>query len=381
MLQVELDADEDDAPLAAMLPSRAALPAHRDEAQVLLDVRRSFTMYADTAQEDVRARRRAQLEAVVCGTLRRYPALHYYQGFHDIASIVLLTLSPSTPLGEAAWPTTKERCRVQHAVDSFALHVVRDSMASNMDPVLGQLKIVRNIVRAADLPYALALERVFRPSQNLAALPWVLTLLSHDVPDVHSAQCVLDFVLSHGAPAMLYVAAALLLHHRAALAQAAADARRPLETLDMPEVHHMLAKVPPLDTDAARHALLSRAEALLRTYPLTCPAVRAQTVLASSSVLFTETPSMSSDARAMSYASLPGHAHVLDIATTPRDDTPIDEKAVPVVRRPRLALVRRLRPLLMPRDTARFVFAASFSLLMGGSVLSVLLAAQLAAPP
>lgn len=364
-----------------MLPSRAALPAHRDEAQVALDVRRSFGTYAETTEEGVRARRRAQLEAVVCGTLRQYPALHYYQGFHDIASIVLLTLSPGTPPSDAAWPTTRERYRVQRAVDSLALHVVRDSMASNMDPVLGQLKIVRNIVRAADLPYALALERVFTPGQNLAALPWVLTLLTHDVPDVHSAQCLLDFVLSHGAPAMLYVAAALTLHHKPALAQAAAAARRPLEALDMPEVHHTLAKVPSLDTEPARHALLARAEALLRTYPLMCPAVRAQTVLASSSVLFTEAPAMSSDARALSYASLPGHAHALDIAATPRDDTPIDEKAVQVVRRPRLALVHRLRPLLTPRDTARFVLAASFSLLLGGSVLSVLLAAQLAAPP
>ena len=366
-----------------MLPSRAALPAHRDEAQVALDVHRSFTTYAETAQEDVRVRRRTQLEAVLCGTLRQYPALHYYQGFHDIVSVVLLTLSPDTPPSDAAWPTTRERFRVQRAVDALALHVVRDSMASNMDPVLGQLKIVRNIVRAADLPYALALERAFAPAQNLAALPWVLTLLTHDVPDVHSAQCLLDFVLSHGAPAMLYVAAALVLHHKDALARAAAAGRRPIEALDMPEVHHTLAQVPPLDTDPARYALLSRAEALLQTYPLTCPAVRAHTVLASSSVLFTETPTMSTDARALSYASLPGHAHTLDIAATPRDEAPADEKAVQVVRRPlaAVALVHRLRPLLRPRDTARFVLAASLSLLFGGSVLSVLLAVQLAAPP
>ena len=111
--------------------------------------------------------------------------------------------------------------------------------------------------------------------------------------------------------------------------------------------------------------------------------MRAHTVLASSSVLFTETPTMSTDARALSYASLPGHAHTLDIAATPRDEAPADEKAVQVVRRPlaAVALVHRLRPLLRPRDTARFVLAASLSLLFGGSVLSVLLAVQLAAPP
>ena len=85
----------------------------------------------------------------------------------------------------------------------------------------------------------------------------------------------------------------------------------------------------------------------------------------------------------LSYASLPGHAHTLDIAATPRDEAPADEKAVQVVRRPlaAVALVHRLRPLLRPRDTARFVLAASLSLLFGGSVLSVLLAVQLAAPP
>lgn len=366
-----------------MLPSRAALAAHRDEAQVALDVQRSFVLYTETQDAHVRDARRRQLDAVLRGTLRAYPVLHYYQGFHDVASLVVLTLAPALPPDGVAWTSTRERALVQRAVDRVALHVVRDSMASDLTPVLGQLKIVRNMVRAADLPYALALEHAFAPAQVLVALPWVLTLLTHDVPTLPIAQRVLDYVLSHGPASILYICAAILLQRKAALAADAAASGTPaLEDLDAAQLHHTLARVPPLDADACA-ALLAHADTLRRTYPLRCPAVRAHTVLAGSSVLFTDDPACT-DSAALTYAALPGRAHALDAAPTPREDAPVRLAAprVRVARVPRVLLVRRLVPFLARRAaTVPLLLAASLSLLFGGSVLSVVLAVQLAAAP
>lgn len=354
-----------------MLPSRAALAAHRDEGQVALDVKRSFVMY------DVhdRARRRAQLHAVICGTLRKYPALHYYQGFHDLASVVLLTLCGDD--GEGVWPDDRAATTAQRAVDRVALHVVRDAMAANLEPVLGQLKIVRNILRAADLPYALALERAFMPSQMVVALSWILTLLTHEIAEVHSAQCILDHVFAHGPASILYMSAVLLLRHKEAVVDAA---HGEVEAMDMAQLHHMLAKVPPLDTDAARHEVLAAAGALQRAYPLACPAVHAPKILASCSVLFTETPHMSTDARALEIAALPPSALVLDVDVTPQaPDVWAEKQSARVARVPRALVLRRLLPHLARRHPHPLFFLSSLSLLLGGSLLTVLFALRL--PP
>ncbi|WFD41539.1 GTPase-activating protein gyp8 [Malassezia psittaci] len=382
LLQVSVDAVEQDESSSAMLPSRAMLPPHPDEAQVVLDVKRSFGLYKQTKEESVMKVRRQQLQAVIQGTLRKYPSLHYYQGFHDIASVLLLTLSPTLPEEGETWPSIEDQHFVQRSLDKISLHVVRDSMSSNMDPILGQLKIVRNLVRAADLPFALAIERAFGQSQILVALPWVLTLLMHEVGELHSAQCIMDFVLSYGPASIHYLCATLILWHKESLADMATkQGGRPIEHLDMAQVHHTLAKIPPLDTDKSRSALLTQARQMLHTYPLHCPAVHAHTILASSSVLFTDSP-FCSDAESLRYAALPGSAHALDIAATPQaDHDQVNEKFIPVARVPRVLLLQRMLPFLSRRNSAHFIMATWLSLFFGGSVLSVLLAAQLASYP
>ena len=70
---------------------------HKDERQVELDVQRSFVAW----DIDDRPVRRQQLDTLIRSTLRRHPELHYFQGFHDLVAVVLVTLCPSTA---APWP-------------------------------------------------------------------------------------------------------------------------------------------------------------------------------------------------------------------------------------------------------------------------------------
>lgn len=355
----------------AMVPSRARLPPHRDEAQVALDVQRSLGVYKDTADAAVRGQRREQLEAVIVGTLRTYPVLHYYQGFHDIVSVLVLTLCPT--LGPGVWPDTATRARVQHAVDQVSLHVVRDSMAANLQPVLGQLKVVRNIVRAADLPFALAIERVFAPSPMWVALPWVITLLTHELHQVQSAQRVLDYVLTHGPPSILYICAALLLAHQPTLGRLAGEGG--IEAMDMPLLHHTLASLPPLDTDAQLHAVLGEAQRLETAYALTCPAVRAPTIVGEGSVVFTELPHWSSHAAALAYAALPPSRLALNVDTTPREP---EKHLGALAKQPRAMLLRRLLPFYARQRALPYLLASTLSLFLGSSLLTLWFALQLA---
>ena len=184
-----------------------------------LDVQRSLVHYAGAGAppERERAMRRRQLSALICGTLRKYPSLHYFQGYHDVVSVVLLTLCPTPPPpgdGDQIWTSEQEHNSVQQAVDRLSLHFVRDSMTPDLLPIMSQLKVVRNILRAADPPYAKALEQAFYPNLLIVALPWVLTLFTHDLPRLGDAQLVLGFVLEHGPSSVLYVAAALLLWYK-----------------------------------------------------------------------------------------------------------------------------------------------------------------------
>ncbi|WFD31905.1 GTPase-activating protein gyp8 [Malassezia sp. CBS 17886] len=213
----------------------AAPPAHPDERQVALDVERSFTAYK--LPRASLPQRRAQLTALIVGTLRRFPELHYYQGFHDVVSVVLLTMcaSASDDASTAAF------LRAQRVVDRLALHFVRDAMTQDLAPIMAQLKIVRNIVRAANAPYGYALEDVFAPSLALVALPWILTLFSHDAPSLPAAQQIFDYILSHGPGQVLYVSAALILRQRRYLVDLADEKWVPMEELDMPLVHRILA--------------------------------------------------------------------------------------------------------------------------------------------
>lgn len=93
-------------------PPRQAQQPHKDEGQVRLDVNRSFVSYPagenDIAASclapeltwltrqtrpvadltpDAKDELRERLQAVIVHVLRAYPALHYFQGYHDVSRI------------------------------------------------------------------------------------------------------------------------------------------------------------------------------------------------------------------------------------------------------------------------------------------------------
>lgn len=163
------------------------LPAHRDENQVALDVKRSFIYYPQSAPpvapyrssclffdvdsgitDEQKATLRSLLSWLILATLRRHPQLSYFQGYHDIVSVILLSLVPFETLTPTSLDPVDEDHNVgegaerfgieeadlellERCVERLSLHRIRDSMGKGMDPVMGYLRCVLSVSRGLHL--------------------------------------------------------------------------------------------------------------------------------------------------------------------------------------------------------------------------------------
>ncbi|PSR76573.1 hypothetical protein PHLCEN_2v8331 [Hermanssonia centrifuga] len=166
---------------------------HEDERQVRLDTDRSFVLYpVDDMKE--RERRQNDLHDLIVGVFRKRRRLNYFQGYHDIISVLFLTLPKELQF---------------LCAEKLSLHRVRDSMGSGLEPVVGLLRIMKRLMILADAEYAALLE------QN-APLPYyalsnLLTLFSHDMPTLPLIQHVFDYLLCRPPISVVYLATAVVL--------------------------------------------------------------------------------------------------------------------------------------------------------------------------
>lgn len=234
------------------------VPTHRDERQVELDIKRSFVEYktGPLADEHKKQRRRQQLQDIVVGVLRRHPLLNYYQGYHDVVSVLILVLCPQTPSNSRVWADEDEFSLVLSAAERLSLFYLRDFMAPGIDPCIGWLKIIRNAVRRFDPTYASEIVERAGPLPFFA-LSWLITLLSHDLSlESETVRRVFDRVLEEGPSTIIWILAALLWEAKGDLRLGAvhraitqdgdeSDDEDPNFLMDDPDLlHHSLSKLP-----------------------------------------------------------------------------------------------------------------------------------------
>ncbi|XP_023832237.1 TBC1 domain family member 20 isoform X2 [Salvelinus sp. IW2-2015] len=73
-------------------PTKDIRENHKDFNQVLLDVRRSMKRFPRGMRVDERQVLQEQLIDIILVVLQKNPALHYYQGYHDIVVTFLLVV-------------------------------------------------------------------------------------------------------------------------------------------------------------------------------------------------------------------------------------------------------------------------------------------------
>ncbi|KAI9015110.1 rab-GTPase-TBC domain-containing protein [Gaertneriomyces semiglobifer] len=201
----------------------------RDADQVHLDVNRSLTHLLPTVVTEKQLLfYRDQLEDVLLRLFKRYPYLNYYQGFHDIASLLLLSL-PSEG--------------VPPMLESLTLFYLRDHLLPTLNGTEAQLNLIMPIL-ARTTPKVHSLLKMsngidgpeYRP---YFAISWILTWFTHDINDIRILTRLWDLFIAHGPVMVVYVCTSLIAAREkeiVGLAESDPD-------VDSAMLHHMLSKI------------------------------------------------------------------------------------------------------------------------------------------
>lgn len=216
---------------------------HRDENQVHLDIRRSFTGVKDLVR---REKLRKLLENVIMHMLHKHRQLRYYQGYHDVVSVFVIafaqgkeyyppeevqenvlcfsdmtnkgsedallstedvsnsTSSTSTRVFEGDNDETNKEFLVDEGklfrcVEAFTLLYLRDFMMDSLDFPIDQLKIIPKLIKNIDkgLYKKLQLDKV----EPFFAVSSILTVFSHEMKPLEDNEsstilCIFDYIIS-----------------------------------------------------------------------------------------------------------------------------------------------------------------------------------------
>lgn len=202
-------------------PPDKFVKSHKDTLQVQLDVNRSFVYFPTDISSEEREQKQKSLSNVVNGVLSRFPELYYYQGFHDICSVMVLCLGETLAL---------------YAAERVSVIFLRDCMKESLDPALKQLTLIYAILYKEDIVLLQFLQDV--QVLPFYALSWVITWYSHNIADYDVVTRLFDFFLSSNPIMPVYFAAAVTLMRRKDIME--------LEQ-DQPVVQSFLQKFPKPD--------------------------------------------------------------------------------------------------------------------------------------
>ncbi|KAF2225037.1 rab-GTPase-TBC domain-containing protein, partial [Elsinoe ampelina] len=214
-----------------------SLPPHKEESQVALDVNRAFVYYPRNEPESILATRRTALTTLIISTLRLHPTLSYFQGYHDIAQVLLLVLGlPSA----------------QTALPRLSLLKIRDFLLPTLNGTNNQLTLLIPLLHTSDPVIC----KHIAACQPFFALAAVLTMFAHDIDDYTTIARLFDYLLAQPSLQLIYMFAAIVTLRRDELLE--------LDPDDPDVLYMTLSKLPnPLDLEA----LIRRTEGLREMFP------------------------------------------------------------------------------------------------------------------
>lgn len=178
-----------------------------------------------------------QLSNLIISLLRTHPSLAYFQGFHDVAQVLLLVLGPAA---------------AQIALARMSLLRIRDFMLPTLAGAMSQLNLLPAILKLADPPLA-----NYLPTNSFWALSAILTLYAHDVQNYAQIARLFDFLLVAPATAPLYFFAAVIISRREDLLE--------IDPEDIDILHVTLTRLPSNRMDFDK--LITDALLIMKEYP------------------------------------------------------------------------------------------------------------------
>jgi len=140
---------------------------------------------ADQSEKELETRKK-ELSNVITEVLRRYPSLSYFQGYHDIAQVLLLVLG-----ADNAPP----------AVARLSMLRIRDFMLPTLSAAISHLQLIPPLIRAIDP----SLWKHLEGTQPFFALAATLTLYAHDIQEYGAIARLFDFLLAKEAVISVYL--------------------------------------------------------------------------------------------------------------------------------------------------------------------------------
>ncbi|CAH0477296.1 unnamed protein product [Peronospora belbahrii] len=192
-----------------------------DAAQVEKDVDRSLWHYdiLQGIQESERQDKRRALTQLILGVLDANNELHYFQGYHDIVSVFLLTLGNSKLTLQV----------VQNISETYQ----REPMRSGLDQVMATTRLLFPLLDAAD---ELLFQHLHESGvEPFFALPWMITWFAHQLKRFEDVARLYDVFLVTHPLFSLYVSASVLLGSREKILRCERD---------FGTMHGMLSKLP-----------------------------------------------------------------------------------------------------------------------------------------
>ncbi|KAK9459285.1 rab-GTPase-TBC domain-containing protein [Lipomyces oligophaga] len=151
-----------------------SLQPHSDESQISLDTARAFVYYPENMSESFRKTSQQELNDLVVNVLRHHPDLSYFQGYHDVASVLYLVLGP-----QLAFPVLRH----------ITLNQLRDFMMPDLDPSLAHLRLIPPLLQQLDK----ALSHQLRFTGPQYALASIITMYAHSIESYEDITLLYDF--------------------------------------------------------------------------------------------------------------------------------------------------------------------------------------------
>ncbi|KAK6461553.1 hypothetical protein DFJ63DRAFT_319814 [Scheffersomyces coipomensis] len=290
---------------------------HKDEDQVKLDIQRSFTIlnhiqslqshlqnesYTTIFSPSDMNELKKKLLNLIIKILRKYPTLHYYQGFHDIASIILLVCYNNNNNNDShednddndsrSSPTTN--CTGNYNINEelafkllerFTIFHLRDFMINDITLSTNHLKLIPTLLEIIDPTLFELIKQTsnqYLMSDGLhydynfyQSLSCILTLYSHDISNIQHLLILWDFILSYNSIIIsVYIYVATLLYVKDELfSKLNIDDETDnydFSNIDPDLVHTLTSPTSLFDglSDNGLIKILNKAKELIETYPI-----------------------------------------------------------------------------------------------------------------
>ncbi|CAL5227359.1 g10307 [Coccomyxa viridis] len=214
---------------------------HADSSVVDCDVQRSLWSYTQGWTDEERDAERARLRNILNAAVSSYSGdVHYYQGLHSVASVLLFVVKEHTALAML------QRLVVCH---------LRDCTRPNLDAVLELLSLLLPVLRVVDPQLHAHIEAA--DMQAHFALSWYITWFAYNLDQLQDAARLYDLFLASHPIMPIYAAAAILTASRERILECEAD---------YAEMHHLLTNLPPLGA-MSPDELVRRAAAISQQCP------------------------------------------------------------------------------------------------------------------